>query len=363
MNWIKCIKNFREVKNWRENFKKPQQPLFTCVMSSTETARIPGISAAGSSPELTDYTPAGDAELVMLGDIKSVPELPMTPTGAPTPALITRAALSLIRVPILFIDAGIKVKPKIPVVSIGAKSGGDIRSGKAVPNAKEIYESSILLGKQFSLLTDFLVIGETIPGGTTTALGVLQALGCNGIVSSSFAENPIELKYKVVEEGMKACGIVKGELKNKPLEAISCLGDPMLACVLGLLKGIEAEACRAVLAGGTQMMTILALAKHMNIKKEISIVTTKFIACDKSANFIDFSSKLADAIYIVDPGFKDSNLAELHGYERGEIKEGVGAGGAIFLASVMGIEQVQIRGEIERMYCKFKAGGKNIENC
>ncbi|MEM2924242.1 MAG: TIGR00303 family protein [Methanocellales archaeon] len=355
MEWIKCLKKFREEKNWREGFEKPKRPIFTCVMSSTETAKIPGISAAGSSPELTDYTPAGDAELVMLGDLRSVPELPMTPTGAPTPALITRAALSLIHVPILFIDAGVKIKPKIPVISIGAKPGGDIRRGKAVPEAREIYESAILLGKQLSLLSDFLVIGETIPGGTTTALGVLQALGCNGVVSSSFAVNPIELKYKAVEQGMKACGIVKGDLRNKPIEAISCLGDPMLACVLGLLKGIEGEACRVVLAGGTQMMTILALAKHMNIKKEISIATTKYIASDGSANFIDFTRELAEAIYIVDPGFGESKLEELHGYERGEIKEGVGAGGAIFLAGLMGIEQVQIRSEIERIYCKFKS--------
>lgn len=357
MEWIKCIKNFREEKNWKESFEIPKRPLFICVMSSTETARIPGISAAGSSPELTDYTPAGDAELVMLGDIKSVPELPMTPTGAPTPALITRAALSLIHVPVLFIDAGIKVKPKIPVINIGARPGGDIRSGKAVSGAVEIYESSILLGKQLSMLTDFLVIGETIPGGTTTALGVLQALGCNGVVSSSFAENPLALKYEVVEQGMKACGINKGGLKKKPLEAISCLGDPMLPCVLGLLKGIEGEACRAVLAGGTQMMTVLALAKNMDIKKEISIATTKFIASDRSANFIEFASELAAAIYIVDPGFKESKLEQLHGYERGEIKEGVGAGGAIFLAGLMGIEQAQIRREIERIYCKFIGKG------
>lgn len=350
-DWIKCIKDLKEDKNWKQSFKKPKKPLFACVMSSTETAKIPGISAAGSSPELTDYTPAGDAELVMLGDIKSVPELPMTPTGAPTPALITRAALSLINVPILFIDAGIKIRPKVPVISIGAKSGGDIRSGRAVENVEEIYASSKLLGEQLSLLTDFLVIGETIPGGTTTALGVLQALGCDGVVSSSFADNPIELKYRVVEEGMKACGIEKRQLKDNPLKAIACLGDPMLACVLGLIKG--AGRSRVVLAGGTQMMTALALARSMNIKGDISIATTKFIAADKSANFIDFAGKLGCTIYIVDPGFRHSKLTQLHGYERGEIKEGVGAGGAMFLAGVLGVEQKRIREQIERIYNKL----------
>ncbi len=352
-DWIKCIRNLKEEKNWRQSFKKPLKPLFACVMSSTETAKIPMISAAGSSPELTDYTPAGDAELVMLGDIKSVPELPMTPTGAPTPALITRAALSLVKVPTLFIDAGIKIRPKVPVLTIGAKSGGDIRSGRAVERVEEIFENSVLLGKQLSLLTDFLVIGETIPGGTTTALGVLQALGCDGVVSSSFASNPIELKQRAVEEGMKACSIEKGKLKDNPLKAIACLGDPMLACVLGVIKGVEKERCRVMLAGGTQMMAALALARHLKIKRDISIATTKFIAEDKSANFIDFAGKLGATIYIADPGFRHSKLVQLHGYERGEIKEGVGAGGAMFLASIMGVEQERIREEIERVYRKF----------
>ena len=43
---------------------------------------------------------------------------------------------------------------------------------------------------------DYLVIGESIPGGTTTALGVLSALGvkAEGKVSSTLPENPHSLE-------------------------------------------------------------------------------------------------------------------------------------------------------------------------
>ena len=46
------------------------------------------------------------------------------------------------------------------------------------------------LGKIMSRNTDCLVIGECIPGGTTTALTVLRAFGLECNVSSSMQNNP-----------------------------------------------------------------------------------------------------------------------------------------------------------------------------
>jgi NaMN:DMB phosphoribosyltransferase len=37
------------------------RPLFACVIAWTDTARIPGLSAAGASPELIPFTAAADA--------------------------------------------------------------------------------------------------------------------------------------------------------------------------------------------------------------------------------------------------------------------------------------------------------------
>ena len=42
-----------------------KNPLFICTIATTETGKIPGISAAGKHPEFTDYTPPADAELLL----------------------------------------------------------------------------------------------------------------------------------------------------------------------------------------------------------------------------------------------------------------------------------------------------------
>lgn len=77
-------------------------------------------------------------------------------------------------------------------MNINHKSGGDIATGKAVENPEDIFNKGKLLGKTLSKFTDHLIIGESTPAGTTTALGVLAALGYDawGKVSGSTPENP-----------------------------------------------------------------------------------------------------------------------------------------------------------------------------
>ena len=113
--------------------KKPRKPMFLCVLSNTKTAHIPKLSAAGKTAELTDYTPAGDAELMETGDIISVPVLPMTPPyDTPTPAIMTRSALKLTDVPYHFINSGLIITPEVPWIDLKAKPGEDIREPIAV---------------------------------------------------------------------------------------------------------------------------------------------------------------------------------------------------------------------------------------
>jgi len=78
---------------------RPKRPLFLCIISNTDTGKIPGISAAGTTPALTDYTPGADAELVETNKIITMPELPEAPGGSPTPAIVTKAALNLSGIP------------------------------------------------------------------------------------------------------------------------------------------------------------------------------------------------------------------------------------------------------------------------
>ena len=338
MNWVTPIRAH-----------VPEKPLFLFVLSNTATAYIPNISAAGKSPEFTDYTPAGDAEIVKTGNIVSVPVLPITPPyNTPTPAIIARAVINLTGIPHMFVNAGLKVVPDIDIIDIMAKPGCDIRDNIAVHDVEGIFERGQKLGSDIRSQTDHLVIGESIPGGTTTAMGVLNALGYDGNVSSSSCSNPLDLKYRIVKEGMDVSGVEFGSLRDNPLHAVTCLGDPMMAAVAGIVSGMGDM--EVVLAGGTQMAAVFAVIKHLGISTDkISIATTKYVVDDASANFCELVDELGVSVYKADPGFGASQLSGLQRYEAGDVKEGVGAGGAMYLAQMHGVSQKELRLEVEKI--------------
>src|SRR5665648_359146 len=140
-----------------------EKPLFMCVMSNTDTAKIPNISAAGKTPELTDYTPAGDCELIELGYIKSVHVLPFSPIGSPKPALITRSALRLSKTPAIYVNCGLRKLPATPVIDFHATPGADIRSGQAVVGVDDIFRNGQLLGGHIGKLSAVSYTHLTLP--------------------------------------------------------------------------------------------------------------------------------------------------------------------------------------------------------
>ena len=326
---------------------EPERPLFLCILASTGTSRIPGISAAGKSPEMTDYTPAADAELVETGRVFSIPEPAICPSGAPTPAVLTRASMLLTGMPCLFVNAGLNVSPAVPCIDLNASPGGDIRKGNAVPDAAGIYRKSRELGKKISKLSDLVIIGESVPGGTTTAMAVMRGLGYDGRVSSSFPDNPVGIKERVVNEAMKASGISFGSLERDPLRAVRCIGDPMIAAAAGLADGLGGK---TVLAGGTQMVSVMSVIRSLGLERDISIATTRYVADDPTANFMEMARILGRPAFAADPGFGSSSVRGLGMYEKGEVKEGVGAGGAMFAAAMMGFSQKEFREKCEEVY-------------
>ena len=341
-----------------------KNPLFVCVIGTTETAKISGLSAAGKYPELTDYTPAADVELLLLGSCKCIKGVPVTPEGIPTPALVTMSALKLADIPLLVVSGGVKIKPHIPYLDLGGKTGGDIRTGKAVENAEEILFRAKIAGENLSKVADYLVIGESIPGGTTTALGVLLAMGIDakGKVSSSMPNNPHELKIKIVEEGLKAAKVKFGALAGNPLKAVSCVGDPMIPAFAGLVLG-AAHRVPVLMAGGTQMGAVLAAVKALNphVLNNVAIGTTRWIIADKDADLKGIIAQIADIpILAADLDFSWSRFGGLKAYEKGAVKEGVGAGGSAIAAIAKSegrISKTALLEEIERNYERLVASG------
>jgi uncharacterized protein (TIGR00303 family) len=315
---------------------KGKNPLFIAAIATTETGKIPGLSAAGQNPDFTDFTPPADAELLLLGKCKSIQGVPITPDGIPTPGLITFSALKLADIPVVIVNAGCKVKPQIPFIDLGGNSGRDIRVGNSVDNVEEVIERAKVAGEQFAKTSEYLVIGESIPGGTTTALGLLSALGVNaeGKVSSTLPLNPHDLKTDVVQTGLRAAGEKFGSLNNNPVKAVSCVGDPMMPALAGLAIGASKHV-PVLLAGGTQMTAVLALinALHPEALCNIAIGTTRWVIADVASDIRGIVNQFCDVpILAADLNFSTSRFSGLQIYETGLVKEGVGAGGASIAA-------------------------------
>jgi len=313
-----------------------KKPLFVCTIATTETGKIQGISAAGENPEITDYTPPADAELLLLGKCKCINGVPVTPDGIPTPALITMSALRLADIPVLIASGGLKVKPKIPFLELGGTPGQDIRTGTGVENVEEVIERATLAGEHMAKTADYIVIGESIPGGTTTALGVLSAMGVKAYrkVSSSMPENPHELKTRTVQTGLAVAGQSFGSLAKNPVKAVSCLGDPMMPAFAGLVIGAAAQ-IPVLMAGGTQMTSVLAVVNALNpeVLCNVAIGTTRWVVNDASSDICGIVSQIADVpVLAADIDFSPSRFSGLQAYEKGIVKEGVGAGGSSIAA-------------------------------
>ena len=339
-----------------------ENPIFICILANTETSLIKGVSAAGMNSELTFYTPTGDCELIHTGKIITVPLIPMTPPyNTPTPALISKAILNIINIPYLFIDTGILHSPdkEIPTIKINDRCGQSILKEKSILDVNLLIEKGIEIGKSIVKSKNLLIIGESTPGGTTTAQAVLNLLGYDAKSSSSFEINPVQLKKDIINKKFKKYNLYNGCFSADPLKAIESCGDPMMATAIGIIIGAinNSSDCNIILAGGTQMVSVYALLKHLNINtKNIVIATTKYVYEDSSCNLKELQEKLKFTLKVSDPKFEDSNLTGIKRYINGTIKEGAGVGGLLYYSSKLNIENNLIIKELEKICNKMNLG-------
>lgn len=324
------------------------------VVGNTHTAAIDGISAAGASPAMARHTPAADAEIVTYGRTVRAPETPVSPSGCPTPALVTRAVRELVGVETVIVDAGLAGSTAAPLEAVGTTPGGDVREPTPVPAAETVVEAAHSLGA--SLAGDDLLVGESIPGGTTSALGVFRALGEPYGVSSSMPENPLARKRAIVRRALDASDLEPGAAAADPIAALRHMGDPVLAAVYGLVQGAVAAGASVTLAGGTQLVAAAALLRHAGIEDPLSLATTRFVADDPSVDLVDAARGLALDLTVTDPGFDGEDHPAMAAYARGEAKEGVGMGGALALADRAGVPMDVVRERIVALYAEAVDG-------
>ncbi len=328
MNFLEDFELFGNVdraQNFLETVKSGKF-LFSLVISYTETCKVPGITFAGAEEDSIQFTPPSDAEYLYYGYCKTIDNIPMTPDGKPTPALLTKTALESSSIPHLTINAGSKISPQLPFIETGLSFGKNISTCDAMTDSQVSHavDYGRIVGRNMASLTDCLIIGESIPGGTTTALAVLRALGFDAKVSSSIPQNPVELKDQIVNSALRRVD------SDHPYSIVAKVGDPMIPFVAGMLSSAS-NVSKVLLAGGTQMTAVLAFASKIGFNDEnTAIGTTSYITGDQSANFKSLVRDISDIPAIsVNPGLKNSQYSGLRAFSEGFVKEGVGAGGSI----------------------------------
>ncbi|AEM39206.1 Nicotinate-nucleotide-dimethylbenzimidazolephosp horibosyltransferase [Pyrolobus fumarii 1A] len=318
---------------------------FVVFAASSKTSTIPGITAAGPTPEATLYTPTLDIEYLVTGRPLTMDVIPVTPEGIPTPAVVTRASLQLVNdARIVVVDAGVYREPLIPHVKLPSRRvGGRIDVEPALPpgTASKLYEEAkllahMLVGKAGNATT--LVVGETIPAGTTTAMCIMEGLGFNaaGRVSSSMPGNPHNLKQQVLRAALERSGLRRGD---NPFKVIEEVGDPLHVSVAGFVAGAVEKGATVILAGGTQMASVLAILSRLGIDtSRVAVATTRWLIDDPSSDLPGLIAEIAPdtPLIAVDISFHDAPYKGLRAYEEGYVKEGVGMGGAMLAALVRG---------------------------
>ncbi|MCR5336602.1 MAG: TIGR00303 family protein [Synergistes sp.] len=329
--------------------------MFQLFIAETVIARIPGLSAAGADADALRYTAPADADMLFYDRPKVAASLPFDPFGHPSPAVVTRAAKLESGFSAGTVRVGTSVAPASPHVTISENIGRDMRKERAVPDYAEIAEKAYQLASEFDKNEKYAVITESVPGGTTTAMLILRALGYSGTVSSSGPDNPLALKESIWRDASARLGIKEGSLKGLGLEAAAELGDPMQVAAAAYVAALP-EGVSVTLAGGTQMMAVAAILRDMGVKRDLLVATTKYVHIDPASCFEAYAKQIGTRWYAAPLDFSNSRFKGLADYEKGFIKEGVGAGGAVWYAEQLGVPVGRIQSRTEALYEKMRSG-------
>lgn len=335
---------------WLDRYQK-QSPHFACILGFTETALIPGISAAGATPDDRRWTAIADAEYLVNGP-QPHPQHPLPPlTAGVSPALITRALMQRLNWPMSLLNAGLAQSPTVAMVDLQGQPAACLSTGQALPRSvvEALFHRGWDWGMQLSsqLGNRYLILSECVVGGTTTALGVLTGLGVTaaGRVNSSHPHCNHLQKQQLVETGLAAAGLLKTPNPD-PFAVLAAVGDPMQPVAAGLALAAS-QRCGVLLAGGTQMLAVYALAAAIATAEsldwhpeQIIVGTTRWVAEDATGDTVGLVTAITQALALpflppliaANLDFSTARYPQLQSYEQGFVKEGVGAGGAAIAA-------------------------------
>ncbi len=336
---------------WRQGWQEAE---VLVLLAGTDTAAVPGISAAGATPASRRRTAAADAELLLLGPAGQRPHaLPPLPAGV-SPALISHVVLRELGLVPLLVDLGCPVAPAVAHLRLPGPAGaGPARclSGGAALDPGRL-EALLAQGRRWGERLAPgrpLLLAECVPGGTSTALAVLTGLGvaADGLVSGSLRHPDHGRKAALVAQGLGAAGLEGGD--GAALRVAAAVGDPMQPLAAALVLAAAAAGRSVLLAGGSQMAAVLALALALAppslrpaVAAAAAVGTTAWVAHEADSDLALLLQRIG-ARWGVEPLAFAANLRfpepchpALAAYENGYVKEGVGAGGLALLWQLSG---------------------------
>lgn len=347
-----------------------RRPRLACVLGFTETGLIPGISAAGATPAARRTTAIADAEFLYRGATAAPPvhSLPSLIEGV-SPAFISRAIIAAQHIPLQLFNAGLPESPPVPHIDLQGSPANCLSSGQAMSRdqVSALFQKGWGWGHRLGneANTGYTILGECVVGGTTTALALLTGLGfsAEGKVGSSHVTCNHQQKQAIVAQGLDRWRQRQplGKTVPDPLDLVAAIGDPMQVVAAGMLL---AASCHSgvLLAGGTQMLAVCALARAVAKRyslpwqpEQIVVGTTRWVAEDPTCDTVGLAKLIGDIPLIATQlSFATSRYASLRKYEAGYVKEGVAAGGCAIAASLyQNWQEPQILSAVEQLLEKW----------
>lgn len=362
---IPIYTQIQQGNRWLNQYRG-KRPAFACVLGFTETGLLPQVSAAGATPEDRRYTAIADAECLVNG-IQPHPKYPLPPlTVGASPTLISRAIVEALDIPVYVFNAGLPTPPAIPHVDLAGIPAQCVSTGKALPQATVEYlfaqgwHWGNVLAQTVS--NSYLVIGECVVGGTTTALALLTGLriAATNKVNSSHPQCNHQQKWEIVQAGLMQTDWYFQQNFLDPFAVVAAVGDPMQAVVAGMALSASRQV-GVLLAGGTQMLAVYGLMQRLvkqgsrgNLENVV-VGTTRWVAEDMTGDTIGLAKTLKDiSLLSTSLSFVNSNYPQLAAYEAGYVKEGVGAGGCAIASHLyLGWSQAQLLSAIEQLLQQY----------
>lgn len=333
---------------------KSQKATFILALSNTKTANIPGITQAGIPGKL-HLTPTLDAEFICTGEVKSLNNIAETPKGVPTPALMTRAIHLLNpygRIELL--NLGLEIIPQVAdckIHNFNIEPSQSIAKDANI-NSQAIFQKGLDFGKNYICKDDYIILGESVPSGTTTAMATALGLkyDAKDYFSSSFKEVPSDIRETTLKLALSNL-----DYNDDIFEVLSKVSDNMLIFNAGFIIGLN-NTTKIILAGGTQMACVLLivnkilkiLGKTLDMSN-LALCTTKWVIEDKNSDIKALLKLLSFDInaYYSNFDFSETKHPALKLYDQGEAKEGVGAGGALMYGYLNSLSQKEITKQVE----------------